>query len=205
MKSLSIFIILILLLGHNLLKAQEVIKGKPTSYTSDDGKFYIQKNLPVYIYLSNSPDSNSTKYRLRSKKSVQYTNPMYFDTDGFNSVRTKWAVSQKTKRKISPPKEIIYEVYADSKPPETYGIFSKKAIGYKDGKRIYPLNTELSLLNYDAVTGLQFLYYSINNTPYLLYDEPLIFSDSTEVNLKFYGIDKVGNTEHIHTLSFYVQ
>lgn len=195
---------LIIILASNVF-GQDKILGKPGTYITEEGKFYMQKKLPVYIYVSNSPDSNSVKHRLRSTASVQYTNPMYFDTDGFNSIRTYWAVNQKSKTKENPPHEIIFEVYADSKPPETYGLFNNKPIGYKEGKRIYPVGTVLTLLEYDAVSGTSKIYYSINQNGFIEYEENLVFNEAKVVNIRFYGIDHVGNTEEIHQLGFIIQ
>ena len=183
---------------------QEVIKEEAYTYESEDGKYFIQKHKPVYIYISNSPDSAAIKHRLRSKKSAQYTNPMQFDTDGFNSIRTYWAANNKQK-KIEPPHEIIFEVYADSKPPETYGLFNKKTAGYKEGKRIYPKGTKLTLLEYDAVSGTSIIYYSINKKPFKNYIDPIEFNESAQVKFKFYGIDNVGNMEELHKLDFFIE
>ncbi len=200
-----LFILVFLILFCFNSNGQKVIKGEPSGYETEDGTFYIQKKLPVYIYISNSPDPNSVKHKLRSKKSVQYTNPMYFDTDGFNSIRSYWAVNKKSKTTASPPREIVYEVYADSKSPETYGLFNKKTIGYKEGKRIYPVGTKFTLLEYDAVSGTSRIYYSINQKPFTIYEEALTFNNHGNVNVKFYGIDNVGNTEELHSLEFIIQ
>lgn len=203
-KNSILFLFLLINLVSNVFGQDKVI-GKPGTFLAEDDKFYIHKELPVYIYISNSPDSNSIKHKLRSKSSIQYTNPMYFDTDGFNSIRTYWAVNPKNKRKENPPQEIIFEVYADSKPPETYGLFNNKKIGYKEGKRIYPIGTALTLLQYDAVSGTSKIYYSINQNAFIEYEENLVFSEAKVVNIQFYGIDHVGNTEEIHKLNFIIQ
>lgn len=203
-KNLMLTPFLVIILASNFF-GQDKIMGELSTYLTEEGKFYIQKKLPVYIYVSNSPDSNSVKHRLRSKASVQYTNPMYFDTDGFNSIRTYWAVNQKSKTKENPPQEIIFEVYADSKPPETYGLFNNKKIGYIKGKRIYPVGTVLTLLEYDAVSGTSKIYYSINKNDFSEYEEAIVFNEAKIVNMQFYGIDRVGNTEEIHQLNFNIQ
>ncbi|MFC2086236.1 OmpL47-type beta-barrel domain-containing protein [Bacteroidota bacterium] len=202
-NSMLISLLLIIFTLHGI--AQDKILVKSGTYMKEDGKFYIQKKLPAYIYISNSPDSNSVKHRLRSKTSEQYTNPMHFDADGFNSLRTHWAVNQKTKKKENPPQEIIFEVYADSKPPETYGLFDNKTIGYNEGKRIYPVGTALTLLEYDAVSGTSKIYYSINQNAFIEYKEKLVFNEAKIVNIQFYGIDHVGNTQEIHQLNFIIQ
>ena len=187
------------------LFGQDKIIGKPVSYETEDGKYYIQKKLPVYLYISNSPDSNTVKTKLRSKESIQYTNPMYFDTDGFNSLRTNWAVDKKSRAKVLPQHEIVFEVYADSKSPDTYGLFNKKVVGYSEGKRVYPSGTKLTLLNYDAVSGTSKIYYSINKDAFIEYVQPIEFNVAKKTNIQFYGIDNVGNTEEIHELNFIIQ
>ena len=57
--------------------------SKPTSslkvYIGDDGKYFIQKSLPIYLYFSTSPGGE--KLELKSKRTAKYASPMYLDTD----------------------------------------------------------------------------------------------------------------------------
>lgn len=205
MRKFKLCFLFVLLLGYLASNGQQKAEKMPTTYLSEDGKYYIQKHQPVYLFISNSPDSAKEKHLLKSKKSVQYTNPMHFDTDGYNTLRTSWAASAKNQRKIEPEQEILFEVYADSKPPETYALYDKKAIGYKEGKRIYPIKTKLSILEYDAVSGTSKIFYSINKKPFIEYTEVIVFIDSAALNIQFYGIDNVGNIEKTHQLDFFIQ
>ena len=61
---------------------------------------------------------------------------MYLDTEGKNTFRSPSAVDTVTKEVVIPKEDIIYEVYADSKPPRTHLKFenSKKSMIEKDDK-----------------------------------------------------------------------
>jgi hypothetical protein len=61
-------------------------------YTSPDGKLYIQKALPIYLMLSTSPDDKAGSIVLKSESTAAYTNPMYFDSEGLNTIRSPWCV-----------------------------------------------------------------------------------------------------------------
>ena len=69
--------------------------------------------------IATKPDDRTNSVQLRSDSSKQYTNPMYFDAEGYNSIRSPWEVDNITKQLKFPKQDIVFEVYADSKPPVT--------------------------------------------------------------------------------------
>lgn len=184
------------------VSAQDKPESEAHTYISEEGKFYLQKNQPVYLYLSNSADSSAVKYRIRSKKTPQFTNPMHFDTDGVNFLKIYGRSSDSI---FNEPRDTTsYPVYADCREPETYGIFNTKITGYKDGLKIYPIGTKLSLLEYDAVSGTSKIYYSINQEAFREYTQAIEFKDTLMVNIQFFGVDHVGNSESIKELNFII-
>ncbi len=52
---LLLLLFLVVMMGY----AQEPLRHEKKTYSSPDGKLYIQKSLPVYIWLSVSPDQDA--------------------------------------------------------------------------------------------------------------------------------------------------
>ncbi len=194
MKKLLI-IILIILFGRGIVFSQEIIKENPRVFKAEDGKLYINKKLPVYLWLSVSPDDNAPAYRLMSDSSKQYSNPMYFDTEGINTVRSPWAVDTVTKEVVYPLQDIIFEVYADSKPPVTTAKFSGSNSVAREGKVFYNGKVEVAFASDDEVSGVLSTFYSINGKAYEKYLKPFIIEQDGKYNLLYYSTDKVGNYE----------
>src|SRR6056297_3316599 len=188
-------LLLTLLLTPSWLFAQEQLDHEKKIYQSPEGKLFINKDLPVYLSISTSPDENSKSFRLKSEDSKEYTNPMYFDTDGINTIRSPWKVDPETKKYVYPKEEIIFEVYADSKAPKTdisYGIKET----YKADNKIYlGKKTTISFEKYDAISGVSEIYYSIDGAPYKKYEEPINIEKEKNYKIKYYGVDYVGNVE----------
>lgn len=135
------------------INAQEPLKHEKRIYVSPEGEIFIQKQLPVYLRISTSPDKNTESYLLRSEHSKKYTNPMYFDTEGINTIRSPSAVDTSTLRPIYPLEDIIFEVYADSKPPKTSLIFGDAYLYKKDGKFYCGNAAEITLTAFDNNSG----------------------------------------------------
>lgn len=173
---------------------QQRIEHKPQLYQSDDGKLYIQKDLPVYLYLSTSPDEDAKKVRLQSEDSKDYTNPMYFDTEGINTFRSPWKIDTVSKKYKWPKEDIVFEVYADSKAPRTKIKDLNK--GYaKDDKIYIPGDISLDFTVYDAMSGNKITYYSIDGGPYKEFTGPMQLNEEKTFEVRYYSVDNVGNAE----------
>ncbi len=79
------------------LLSQKMPEHEKKTYIAADGKLYIQKSLPVYLMLSTKPDDKANSVLLKSESSANYTNPMYFDAEGYNSIRSPWEVTKRRK------------------------------------------------------------------------------------------------------------
>jgi len=177
--------------------AQEPLNHKKKTYISDDGKLYINKSLPIYLWLSTSPDENAQKTRLKSEDSKKYTNPLYFDTEGLNTVRTPSKVDTVTKQAIYPKEDIIFEVYTDSRPPRVSVKKTNSSI-HKNGKITYSNGSvSISLKAQDIVSGVEAIYYSVNGEPFKPYSETLKFTEEKEYIISFYAVDNVGNVSEV--------
>lgn len=201
MKNFQTVFFLIVIFS-SLLNGQEQAPIEKKMAMGQDGRIFINKDLGVYLWLSTSSDENSKKIRLMSDSSDKYSNPMYFDTEGYNTIRTPSCVDTITKRTLYPEKDIIFEVYSDSKSPNTQcKIFAKnttlvKAIPFYSG------DAEIVLTSSDALSGVDKIYYSMASSPFTIYSDTIKIKTEGEVLLKYYSCDKVGNIENIKDLKF---
>jgi hypothetical protein len=175
--------------------SQEVLPHPKKFYVSPEGKLYIQKGLPIFLWLSTSPDNTSEKHRLNSEISEKFTNPMYFDAEGYNSFRSPSAVDTSTKKTIYPLRDIVFEVYADSAPPITKIDFGTAKYYTSEGKIHLGGSAQITLSAKDQLSGVQNIYYSIDGAQYKPYAETIPLSEEREYVLKYYSVDNVGNAE----------
>ena len=177
------------------LVSQEPLDHSKKIYKAPDGKLYINKELPVYLRLATSPDEDAKSHLLTSEDSKDYTNPMYFDTEGYNSIQSPWKVDPETKEYVYPKEEIIFEIYADSKPPKTTVDYGTKNITNMNNKIFIGEKTKIKFSSNDAISGTENIYYSIDEQPFKKYSEPLNLENEKEYLIKYYAVDYVGNAE----------
>ncbi len=187
------------------LCAQEQPKHKKKWYIDENGKFFTNRHLPVYIRLSHSPDENAPSHLLRSHSTPEYTNPMYFDAEGYNSFRSPSAVDTVTKQLAQPKRDIKFEVYSDGIAPKTKITFSNaKKYTNREGKKFFGKEMIVSLLSQDDMSGVDGIFYSINGKKYKEYKGEIAMNEEGNFNLKYYAVDNVGNVEEVHQSNFVV-
>ncbi|MBN1118793.1 MAG: hypothetical protein JXA77_16395 [Bacteroidales bacterium] len=199
MKKLCTILVGILIISF--VGAQEQKESEFKAYFNEDNnRLFVNKEQGVYFWISTSPDEDAKKYRLLSDSSKKYTNPMYFDTEGYNTVRSPSAVDTTTKRTIYPLQDIVFKVYADGIPPvSALKIVSPKA-RYSKGKPYYEGDVTISISVRDAVSGNDKTFISIDDEPFKEYLKEFTLKGSTgELKIKYYSVDKVGNTEEAKT------
>ena len=187
-----------------VLHAQERPGYEKKVYTAPDGKIYINKSLPIYLRFSTSPDDDAKTYLLRSEVTTKYSNPMYLDTEGYNTFRSPSAVDTVTKKVVYPLQDIIFEVYSDSRAPVT-SIDYGGAKTYKKNDKLYVSGmVKLTLKSSDAMSGVENIYYSIDKAPYQAYTDILNLEQEKEYLIKYYAVDNVGNVEDLHELTIVI-
>ncbi len=185
--------------------AQNQIIPEKKSYEDSTGLLYWNRSEPVYIHLSSKPNEKGNL--LKSKTHAQYTNPFYFDSEGINYIRTRYAVDTTTKKTITPHTEILFEVYADGKAPVTKAYFSganKITVG---NKTYFGKGLNITLKSGDVGSGVENIYYSLNSKDFQKYENMINLSANKErYELKFYSVDKVGNVENTkkNVIEFYI-
>lgn len=188
------FVSAVLLLFCFSAKAQEQKAHEKKVYVSEDSSIYWQGDLPVYIFLSTDPDGKNP-VRLNKGNADQYTNPYYFDTEGTNFIRTRWAVDQKTKQAIYPALEVELEVENDRISPTTSIDLKNASKFVGKGKVYYGKGLEASLDAKDALSGVESIQLSQNKATYVAYDSPIKVDHEGEHTFTYYSVDNVGNVE----------
>jgi len=196
--------LLALIFGVFCINAQTQQNHKKRTYSDAEGNFYINKALPVYLTLSTSPDGKENAHMLKSKQTAKYTNPMYFDTEGMNTIKSPWAVDPETRRTVQPQQHIVFEVYADGKAPHTWSKFYGAPKYYKSGTIYYGKGLNVDLTSKDAVSGVENTYYSIKSRAYQNYSTSIALNKEGQTNLKYYASDNVGNAENPTSKDFIV-
>jgi hypothetical protein len=165
-----------------------------------NGKIYYNKNLPVYFWISTTPNDNSGDVLMTSQRSKRFVNPMYFDTEGYNTFQTDYA-SDSTLRRDN---HAVFKVYADSYPPDVYASF-KGIRSYIGGKFIYKKGLRILLYAKDYISGTEKILYSMNKSDFVEYSQPIVFTNRGKFVFRFYAIDNTGNKSRVHTYRFSVK
>ena len=182
--------------------AQEQLPTIQKSYTDSEGKLYWNKDKPVYLRISETPEGRGQL--LKSKVSEKYTNPMYLDTEGLNYIRSNYAVDPETRKPIKPQKEILFEIYADGQAPISELNFKKAQRHRANDTLYYGPNLELDLKAKDKQSGIEQIFYAINNQEYAVYDAEIPMNKEGAYNVRYYAVDHVGNRGDVAEKSFLI-
>ncbi|MFW6267999.1 MAG: OmpL47-type beta-barrel domain-containing protein, partial [Marinilabiliaceae bacterium] len=183
--------------------AQQAPDHDKRIYRAEDGKLYINKDLPVYVRIASSPDEDAESWLLKSEKTEEYTNPMYLDTEGWNSLRSPSAVDSATRETAVPIQDVVFDMYADGLAPSTNLQYGTSEFFENDGIIFFGNDIDLEFDASDEMSGIEDVYYSINGKDYQPAGEyPLDITEEGEYKLKFYAVDNVGNVEEPQTFRF---
>jgi len=175
-------------------------QNKDYKIVEKDGKIYYNKNLPVYFWITTSPNDNSDDVLLTSHSTKAYANPMYFDTQGYNTIQTNYASNSPNGK--SGHQE--YKIYADSYPP-ILNVYFKGTRKYISGAFYYNKKLKIVMQAKDYISGVEKIEYSINGSEYMEYSEPLTFEKEGKYKLECFAIDYVGNKSNISTYNFNIK
>jgi len=200
-KIIVLFIIFILV---KISFCQEIIIPEKKMYKDSTEKFFVNKSLPLFFKISSSPNQNSEHFLLTSETTPQYCNPLYLPNEGLNEFYSPWAVDTITKKEVSPKRNVIFEIYADSKPPTTK--INNNITSYSKGD-ILLFNADLKIwfTAKDETSGIGDIFLSINQSPYESYKhDTLTFEHGNTYFLQYYSIDNVGNYEKTQSVKFMI-
>ena len=173
----------------NAQHQKEHVRG---SYVDSLGRYYQQADLPVYIYVSTSPDSQPT--RLKEVEMKEYK-PIYLDGHGLHNLRHINSEEQRVEN---------FQLYADGISPAT-SITLSGAPTYKEGGKVYyGKNLTLSLQAKDEMSGVKQTLLSLNGADYIPYRFSTPVPAQGSYTYKYYSVDNVGNVEIAKQSSFIV-
>lgn len=191
-----LFLIVITLIFNNTSNCQEPLKHKNKIYRSEDGKLYANKDLPIYFRIATSANDDAESFLLMpSADSKKYANPMYMDTEGYNTFRSPSKVDTVTKKVVYPLEDIIYELYSDSEAPVSKFSLDNKNSYKKDSIYYLSENLEVKFDIQDATSGIEDTYISINGLAYKKHTSSIIINEEKLYKIKYYSVDNVGNAE----------
>ena len=191
---LTFLIIFIFILTNSLLSQKQLVHEKKV-YTNQEGRLFVQKEMPIYLRIATNSSEDAESFLLHSVTSKKYSNPMYFDSEGKNTIRSPWAVDTITRKTKYPLEDVVFEVWADSKPPVTTYTFGDNKI-YKNNNKLYLKGgQQISLNSTDALSGIENIYHSIDKAAFSKYSNPIPLTQEREYFIKFYSVDNVGNVE----------
>ncbi len=180
------------------VNAQEAMQHPKKYYQAPDGKLYTNKQTPVYLYISSQPGGKGEMIQLQSDSTKQFANPMYFDTEGFNSFRSPHAVDTATKEIHYPLTDVVFEVYADSWAPKTKLEYTCGKPYITATNAFLGKDCALAFSAWDKYAGVEAIYVSVDSAGYKVYEEPFTFSEEKDYDLNYYAVDHVGNVEKVH-------
>lgn len=200
-RTLLAFVSIILCLNVPI-QAQEQLNHEKKIYVSPENKIFFNKSLPVHFYIASSTDPNARHYLLTSETMPQYSNPMYFDTEGKNTLRSPSAVDTATKKPVMPLTDVRFEVYVDSKPPSTTILF-EKTNSHSARNTFYtkgPLS--VSFKSVDELAGVENTYVSTDGKEFIPCNSTLTLDNEKEYLIKYYSVDNTGNAEQLNEIKF---
>lgn len=186
------YLFLSMLLAFDLA-AQTPHEHKAKSYIDSSQTYYQQASLPVYIFLSSSPDKADAR-QLRQEGNAK-PEPFYLDGHGKHYIRHKDNLEHK---------EVLFEVNADGLPPSTELLFSNVPNYQANTTLFFSSGLKVSLEARDQMSGVETSYVSINGAEYVPYQKALRFDKEGAYTLSYYSVDWVGNAEKPLNKSFTV-
>jgi len=206
MKILNLTLLLSVILSISVkTEAQEPLKHAKKIYRSPDGKLYANKALPIYFKIATSPGDNAESYLLMpAEDSKKYANPMYFDTEGYNTFRSPSKVDTVTKQVVYPVEDIIYEIYSDSKAPLTKFSMGQSNHFLKDGIYYFNEKIKIKFEAKDETSGVETSYYSLNGTAFQALQSDVELNEEKQYAIKYYSVDNVGNAEDVKEIKIVI-
>ena len=163
-------------------------------YVDDKNHVYVQDSLPVYLFISTTPDGSGA-VKLQSESQPKLVNPMYFDGHGRHHLIHK---------DYDHEVEVKYDIYADGIAPATVHKKEGAPLFQKDDKLYCGKDLKIRLISSDEMSGVDKTYYSIDPVDFVEYTSLLSFDTEHDYVLKYFSVDHTGNAEKIHSQKFTV-
>ncbi|MDY8134256.1 OmpL47-type beta-barrel domain-containing protein [Aquimarina sp. 2201CG5-10] len=168
--------------------SQEQKKHEKKSYVDKQGSYYVQVDLPIYVFISTNTDPKDA-HKLKSEKTPEYANPMYLDGHGTHFIKHTDNV------KPIPEKDVSFEVHADGIAPISSLVFGNSTSYTNNTTKFYGPGLTIEMTCTDEMSGIQNQYISIDKGDYKEYSQAEKISKEGKHNILAYAVDNVGNIE----------
>jgi hypothetical protein len=162
---------------------------KKKKYVDSLGQYYQQASLPVYFYVSTSPDEKPTQVLVDAKKE-----PIYLEGHGVHGLKHHNSATNKIE---------TFDINADGIAPITRSTFSGALTHNAAALRFYGKGLQIALKATDEMSGLEAVYHSLNQGAMSTYS-PISVSQEGKNTYSYYAVDNVGNVEKLKTETFTV-
>ena len=204
MRKTFTYTILFLFVSSFMLFSQEPLNHEKRIFRGENNRLYLNKDLPVYVRIASSPDDNAGSWLLFSETSKNYTNPMYLDAEGWNSLRSPSAVDTATKKLVMPVQDIVFEIYTDGIAPVSQHQFTGSQAFVLNKIKHFGKDLNIEISARDENSGMDKTYFSLNKSPWTVYTDPIEIKEQGDYELQYYSVDMVGNVEKIQSERFVV-
>lgn len=177
---------------RRILKA---VEHRKRVYVDEQKRLYVALSAPLYIRLSLSPVDDDGSYLLHDPKDTEAAVPFYLDGPGRHSINHPGALGKAG---------TTMHVYADGKGPTTTASLSGADVYKSNGHTYYGKGLKVSIESTDDMTGVQQTYVARDDTVFTLYQAPFMLSFERQYQIRYYGVDNVGNSESISEITFTV-
>lgn len=169
--------------------------AQPDSMIIKNDRLYINKHLPLYLWVSSDPDNRENLVLLDATQNNRYANPFFTDTEGFNTIYPNYGVKRLSRDRLIYTRRHIYRVYSDGMAPvSSYQLYNSRR-SYKNGKLYYYPGVKIKISAVDGMSGVKKTYFKINDKPYTEYSEPIELKNDGKYSLMFYSEDYTANKE----------
>ncbi len=189
MKSLIFQYSLILCLLNSFASYSQQPEHKKKKYIDSIGRYYQQASLPLYFYVSTSPDESPTQLLVNDKPK-----PIYLEGHGVHGIKHHNVITNEIE---------TFDVYADGITPITKSFFSGAPFYSTPSMRYYGKGLSISLDFKDEMSGVEATYISRNGDAFKKYTKTQVTEEGKQT-LNYYSVDNVGNVEKVKTETFTV-
>ena len=167
------------------------------TYVDEEGKYYQQAELPVYLYISTSP--NGEKIPLSGKKVGETevkVEPIILDGHGVHYLKHHDGQNHKNSYE--------YVIYADGLPPKSTSTFTTPYVYRRRGTTYYGRDLKIDINVKDQVSGVEGLYFNLDGAGNRPYTNTISVDSEGDHLLRYFSLDKVGNVEKENSKEFTV-
>jgi hypothetical protein len=178
--------------------AQTQLTHEKGSYVDSLNRYYQQAELPLYVYVSHTPNQAPTQIaeeRSENDKGKMDLKPIYLDGHGKHYLRHIDGLHNVSQN---------FAVYADGIAPKSDVSFLTAPRFNRNGIQYYGKGLTVTASTKDEMSGINTLYNAVTGASYTAYNGAITFDTEGEQSYAFYAVDNVGNVEKANIRKFVV-